>query len=88
VEIAVVPEKFALMKVVVQLPEGVAGIPLKVSALVAAEQFHHDDLGFAGKRTGRRMPDILRRCLDGSWFSFHPETALFRHGGVNLRACL
>jgi hypothetical protein len=20
--------------------------------------------------------------------SFHPETALFRHGGVNLRACL
>jgi hypothetical protein len=49
-EIAMVPKKFALMlmKVVVQLPEGVAGIPLKVPAPVAVEQFHHHDLGCAG----------------------------------------
>jgi hypothetical protein len=47
-----VPKKFALMvmKMVVQLPEGVAAIPFKVPASVAAEQSHHDDLGFAGKK--------------------------------------
>jgi hypothetical protein len=30
----------------------------------------------------------IQEMIPGQATRFHPETALFRHGGVNLQACL